>query len=257
MIAKRPLILIVDDALEDIAIYKRHLSRGQSRRYKIWEATTGAKALAICRRRRPDCVLLDFRMPDLNGLEILQAFADKSGVLPFAVVMLAEIGDTQVVVDAMKYGAHDFLEKSWVTPEMLERVIANAIEKAALHREVEEQRRELAIKNIMLEQRLVDLQREVNERRQVEEALSASERRFKRLVEALPGVAWMSDAMGSVTYINDYWTEMTGLTFEKSLGAGWLAAIHPDDAPRLEAEWMRAVDTGEPHESRHRYLRPD
>src|SRR5215470_9447479 len=241
MSAKRPLILIVDDALEDIAIYKRHLSRGKSRRYKIREATTGAKALAVCQRRRLDCVLLDFRLPDLNGLEVLQALADKSGTLPFAVVMLAEIGDTQVVVDAMKYGAHDFLEKSWVTPEMLDRAIANAIEKAALQREVEEQRRELALKNLMLERRLADLQREMNERRQVEEAPTATERRFKRLVETLPGVAWMSDAVGSVTYINDYWTELTGLTFEQSLGAGWLAAVHPDDGPRLGAEWNQAV----------------
>src|SRR5215510_14317408 len=257
MIAKRPLILIVDDALEDIAIYKRHLTRCKSRRYKIWEATTGAKALAICQRHRPDCVLLDFRLPDLNGLEVLQALADKSGSLPCAVVMLAEVGDTHVVVDAMKYGAHDFMEKSWVTPEMLERAIDNALEKAALQREVEEQRRELAIKNLMLEERLVDLQRGVNERRQVEEALTASERRFKRLVETLPGIVWVSDAMGFVTYINDYWTELTGLTFEQSLGAGWLAAVHPDDAPRLGAEWNQAVLTGAPHESRHRYLRPD
>ena len=188
MIAKRPLILIVDDAPEDIAIYKRHMTRGAGRRYKILEATTGAKALAVCRRRMPDCVLLDFRLPDLNGLEVLQALADKSGSLPCAVVMLAEIGDTHVVVDAMKYGAHDFLEKSWVTPEMLERAITNATEKAALQREVEEQRRELAIKNIMLEERLADLQREVNERRQVKDALTASERRFKRLVETLPGI---------------------------------------------------------------------
>ncbi len=257
MTAKRPLILIVDDAPEDIAIYKRHLTRGQSRRYKIREAATGAKALAICERRRPDCVLLDFRLPDLNGLEVLQTLAGKSGNLPFAVVMLAEIGDTQIVVDAMKYGAHDFLEKSGITPEMLERAIANAIEKAALQREVEEQRRELAIKNLMLEQQLADLQRGVNERRQVEEALTASDRRFKRLIEAQPSIVWMSDAMGSVTYINDYWTELTGLTFEQSLGAGWLAAVHPDDALRLEAEWKQAVVTVAPHESRHRYLRPD
>jgi PAS domain S-box-containing protein len=257
MIAKRPLILIVDDAPEDIAIYKRHLTRDAGRRYKIWEAATGAKALAACRRRMPDCLLLDFRLPDLNGLEVLQALADKSGSLPCAVVMLAEVGDTQVVVDAMKYGAHDFMEKNWVTPELLERAIANAMEKAALQREVEEQRSELAIKNIMLEERLADLQREVNERRQVEGALTASERRFKRLVETLPGVAWTSDAMGYVTYINDYWTELTGLTYEQSLGAGWLAAVHPDDAPRLGAEWNRAVVTGAPHESRHRYRRPD
>src|SRR5262245_34660659 len=222
MTAKRPLILIVDDAPEDIAIYKRHLARGADRRYKIREATTGAKAMAICERRRPDCVLLDFRLPDMNGLEVLQALADKSGNLPFAVVMLAEIGDTHVVVDAMKYGAHDFLEKNWITPEMLERAVANAIEKAALQREVVEQRRELAFKNLMLEQQLADLQREVNERRQVEEALTTTERRFKRLVEALPGVVWMSDDKGAVTYKNDHWTELTGLTIEEGLGDRWV-----------------------------------
>src|SRR5215470_14160630 len=257
MTAKRPLILIVDDAPEDIAIYKRYLTRSSDRPYRVQESTTGAIALEMLRRRTPDCMLLDFRLPDLNGLEVLRALAGESGVLPCAVVMLAEIGDTQVVVNAMKYGAHDFLEKSWITPELLERTIANAIEKAALQREVEESRRELAIKNLMLEQRLADLEREVNERRQVEDALTASERRFKRLVEALPGVAWMSDAVGSVTYINDYWTELTGLTFEQSLGAGWLAAVHPDDGPRLGAEWNQAVLTGALHESRHRYLRPD
>jgi PAS domain S-box-containing protein len=257
MTAKRPLILIVDDAPEDIAIYKRHLTRGADRPYKIREATTGAKALAICQRRRPDCMLLDFRMPDMNGLEVLQALADKYGNLPFAVIMLAEIGDMHVVVDAMKYGAHDFLKKSWITPEMLERAIANAIEKAALQREVEGQRRELALKNLMLEQQLVDLQREVNERRQVEEALTGAERRFKRLVEALPGIVWMSDDKGSVTYKNDYWTELTGLTVEEGLGDGWTAAVHPDDMPRILASWKQSVAAGAPHAAPHRYRRWD
>ena len=70
MTAKRPLILIVDDAPEDIAIYKRHLTRGADRRYKIREATTGAKAMTICERRRPDCVLLDFRLPEIGRAHV-------------------------------------------------------------------------------------------------------------------------------------------------------------------------------------------
>src|SRR5215510_1977124 len=110
MTVKRPLILIVEGAPEDIANYKRHLTRGSNRRRRIQEAATGAIALELFRRRTPDCVLLDFRLPDLNGLEVLRALTGESGVLPCAVVMLAEIGDTQVVVNAMKYGAHDFLE---------------------------------------------------------------------------------------------------------------------------------------------------
>jgi len=247
----------VDDAPEDVAIYKRYLTRSSDRSYRVQEATTGAIALEMLRRRTPDCVLLDFRLPDLNGLEVLRALTGESGVLPCAVVMLAENGDTQVVVNAMKYGAHDFLEKSWITPELLERTIANAIEKAALQREVEESRRELAIKNLMLEQRLADLEREVNERKQAQESLAGSERRFKRLIEALPGVVWMSDETGAVTYKNDRWTDLTGLTIEEGLGDKWTAAVHPDDLPRIWAEWKRALAMGGPHESPHRYRRRD
>ncbi|HKQ79989.1 MAG TPA: PAS domain S-box protein [Blastocatellia bacterium] len=260
MIAKRPLILIVDDEPEDIANYKSYLTRNSDRRLRVQEATTGAIALEICRRRTPDCVLIDSRLPDLNGLEFLRALASqsgRSGVLPCAVVMLAEIGDTQLVVNAMKYGAHDFLEKSWITPELLERTISNAIEKAALQREVEESQRELAIKNLMLEQRLADLEREVNERKQIQESLAGSERRFERLIEALPGVVWMSDATGAVTYKNDRWSDLTGLTIEEGLGDKWTATVHPDDLPRILAEWKKSVATGEPHEAPHRYRRRD
>src|SRR5215475_6532509 len=260
MIAKRPLILIVDDAPEDIAKYKSYLTRNSDRRLRVQEAATGAIALEICRRRTPDCVLLDFRLPDMNGLEVLRALASqsgRSGVLPCAVVMLAEIGDTQLVVNAMKYGAHDFLEKRWITPELLDRTIANAIEKAALQREVEESQRELAIKNLMLEQRLADLEREVNERKQVQESLAGSERRFKRLIEALPGIVWMSDETGAVTYKNDRWTDLTGLMIEEGLGDSWADAIHPEDLPRVMAKWKQSVATGAPHEAPHRYRRAD
>ncbi|MGH9935003.1 MAG: PAS domain-containing protein, partial [Blastocatellia bacterium] len=234
MTAKRPLILIVDDAPEDIAIYKRHLTRGCDRRYRIQEAATGASALAMCRRRAPDCVLLDFRLPDLNGLEVLRALALPSGVLPCAVVMLAEIGDTQITVNAMKYGAQDFLEKSWITPELLDRAIANAIEKAALQREVEEQRRELAIKNLMLEQRLADLQREVNERRQAEDALKLANERFTIAEAASKSYVYDWDLESGRIERSAGFSAMLGYNDgEATETHDWcLQQIHPDDVER-------------------------
>src|SRR5215510_9960079 len=257
MTVKRPLILIVEGAPEDIANYKRHLTRGSNRRRRIQEAATGAIALELFRRRTPDCVLLDFRLPDMNGLEVLEAIADKSGMAPCAVVMLAGDGDTQVAVDAMKHGAHDVIEKSRITPALLERAISDAIEKSAMQRETEENRRELAIKNLMLEQRLADLEREVDERGRREEGYGAGERRFRRLLEALPGIVWMSDEKGYVTYKNDRWTELTGLKIEEGLGDRWMAAVHPDDLPRILGAWNQSVATGTAHEAPHRYRRRD
>ncbi|MGH9752770.1 MAG: PAS domain-containing protein, partial [Blastocatellia bacterium] len=275
MTAKRPLILIVDDAPEDIAIYKRYLTRGRNRPYKIREASTGAKALAICRRRRPDCVLLDFRLPDLNGFEVLQALADKSGMLPFAVVMLAEIDDAQIVVDVMKCGAHDFLAKSWITPEILERAIANAIEKSASQREVEEQRRELVIKNLMLEQRLADLQREPRERRGVdlhipslddganrrraEEALKlAGESRLKLAIAAMNGGAWEWDLITNEVRWSDEMYELFDCRpseFTPSV-EGWLTTLSAEDRASA-AIAIEAVRRGEDAQMIYRATGPD
>src|SRR5215813_2911399 len=142
MTAKRPLILIVNDASEESAVYKRHLKDDSTHRYRIQEAATGERALTTLKRRTPDCLLLNFQLPDIDALEALRALADESGNLPCAVVMLVEAGETQNVVKAMKYGAHDVLEKSLITPETLGQAVAGAIENAARRREIEEMRRE-------------------------------------------------------------------------------------------------------------------
>ena len=235
MTEKRPSILIVDDTPEDIAIYKRYLTRDCDRRYRIQEAATGEGALATLRRRAPDCVLLDFRLPDLNGLEVLQALADQSGVLPCAVVMLAEIGDTQIAVNAMKYGAHDFLEKSWITPELLDRAVANALDKAALQREVEEQRRELAIKNLMLEQQLADLQREVEERRRAEDALKLANERFTIAEAASNGYVYDWDIESGHIERSVGFSSILGYNNgEVDETHDWCTRqIHPDDVERV------------------------
>ncbi len=192
-------------------------------------------------------MLLDFRLPDLNGLEILQALADKSGVLPFAVVMLAEVGDMHVVVDAMKYGAHDFLQKSWVTaPEILERAVANAIEKAALQREVDEQRRELAIKNVLLEQQLADLRREMNDRRRAEEALKLANDRFTIAEAAANGYVFDRDPATNHVERSPGFGAVLGYDEDEVANSfdWWKALIHPEDAHRVTTTLQR-VSSGE------------
>ncbi len=248
------MILIVDDTSEDIATYKRYLTRGADRRYRVQEAASGARALAMLRRRTPHCLLLDLRLSDASGLEILRALAAQSGAPPCAVVMLADIGDAQIAVNAMKEGAHDFLVKSSITPELLQRAVANAIEKAALQREVDEQRRELAIKNLMLEQRLAELQREVNERKQAEEALGASEQRFKRLVEASSQLVWTADVNGISYQSWEWWSDVTGVPVERLSRGRWMKTVHPDDRQAVWAIWERSRRTKTPFKVEFRLL---
>ncbi|MEZ4728113.1 MAG: response regulator [Caldilineaceae bacterium] len=133
-------ILLVDDSREDRFIYRRFLTREPTIAHTVLEADRGDRALAICRGAAPDCILLDYQLPDMNGLELLQALVAAAHPTIFPVVMLTGAGDMALAVEAMKNGAHDYLSKDQATPEQLQRAINNAMEKVALQREVAQQR---------------------------------------------------------------------------------------------------------------------
>jgi PAS domain S-box-containing protein len=93
--------------------------------------------------------------------------------------------------------------------------------------------------------RLIGVSRDVTVERRAEDAVRASERRFRTLTEAVPQMVWTSDPAGAVTFFNRRWDEYTGAPLGPGHADGWGGeAVHPDDADRFRAEWARAV--GEP-----------
>jgi PAS domain S-box-containing protein len=97
---------------------------------------------------------------------------------------------------------------------------------------------------------------DTTERKQAEEKLFASERRFRQFAEAIPHHVWTFRADGSVGYYNQRLLDYTGLTAE-ARQAGARAALHPDDAERVRAAWRHAWETGEPYEQEQRVLGRD
>lgn len=134
-------VLIVEDAPEDRVTYRRYLAQDPEADYTIIEATTCERAIEMCRDQLPDCILLDFFLPDGNGLEVLRQIIAEHGEDAIGIVMLTGAGDTGLAVDSMKSGAHDFLVKSYMSPATLHRAVANAIEKVDLRHEIEQQRK--------------------------------------------------------------------------------------------------------------------
>jgi len=145
-------ILIIDDNQIDRESYRRLLNRDTEHEYDIVETEYGDQGLELCRQEEPDCVLLDYHLPDFDGLEFL---ADLNGMHQenrIAVVMLTGTGNEAVAVDAMKNGAQDYLVKGEFSRNDFQRAIDNAIEKVALMQALEDYRRQLALSNEELAQ---------------------------------------------------------------------------------------------------------
>jgi CheY-like chemotaxis protein/nitrogen-specific signal transduction histidine kinase/HPt (histidine-containing phosphotransfer) domain-containing protein len=121
-------ILIVDDSDEDREYLKRLLTKSAAWNWKFAEASTGEKGLDLAISGGPfECILLDYRLRDMDGMEFLErlrAQPEKPGI---ATVMMAGSGDESVAVRAMKLGAQDYLSKGNLNPSSLFRAVENAV----------------------------------------------------------------------------------------------------------------------------------
>jgi len=85
---------------------------------------------------------------------------------------------------------------------------------------------------------------DIDDRKQAEEALRASERTLNLIINTIPMLAWSTDPTGFVEFLNQRWLEFTGLSAEQASGFGWAVAIHPDDAKGLIDYWQAALASG-------------
>lgn len=125
-------LLIVDDNAIDRRSWMRFLRLSHKHDYVFLEAETGKEAAELFKASAVDCVLLDYRLPDMDGVEVLEEFAAASDRAELPVVMLTGQGNEAVAVEAMKRGAQDYIVKAEVNYESLDRAITNAIEKVSL-----------------------------------------------------------------------------------------------------------------------------
>ncbi|HEU4456116.1 MAG TPA: PAS domain-containing protein, partial [Longimicrobium sp.] len=98
---------------------------------------------------------------------------------------------------------------------------------------------------------------DIDERKRAEEALAASERNLKLIIDTIPAMAWSALPDGNADFFNQHYLEFVGLTTEQAAGWGWTAALHPDDVEGLAAVWMRVMASGEPGEAEARMRRHD
>lgn len=123
-------VLVVDDEKLIRWSLRENLAKSG---YEVVEAENGSDALKAFAESLPDIVLLDVNLPDMSGIDVLRSIKGIDKDVP--VIIITAFGNIQTAVDAMKFGAYDFIEKPFEI-EKLNIVMDKALENAFLRREV-------------------------------------------------------------------------------------------------------------------------
>jgi PAS domain S-box-containing protein len=225
-------LLIIDDDPTDRAIFRRYLEGSQLGNLVLAEESTGKQGVVKALEFEPDCVLLDFSLPDMDGISVLKQLRNGSEHLLFPVVMLTALGNENVAVNAMKLGVMDYLPKGPAASETLALTVRNAINTFAMRREIARQR-------AIVEQRNTELEL-------MQQALIRERDQYRTLTEAIPQLVWTAAADGTIRFANERMLDFAG----RPDGAWNLKnLIVEEDRVRFEDAWETAVRDGGPVET--------
>ena len=134
------ILIVDDDEVDRMAL--RRLLKSAGVAIEAVETVDCGQAIAILKEQTFDCAFVDYRLPDMNGLELVQVLRGDSIRIPL--IILTGQGDEQIAVELMKAGASDYIAKGRLSPEALAQVLRNAIRlhKAEMQMTLAEQQKE-------------------------------------------------------------------------------------------------------------------
>ncbi|AFY91332.1 ATP-binding protein [Chamaesiphon minutus] len=217
-------ILIVEDSLTYRSKLREYLSQDNRYNYIILETETGTEGLRQYRIAQPDAILLDYVLPDMNGLEFLQALQQQIKKPDLPVVLLTEYEKENLANLAIECGAQQYLSKAAVTTENLRLSLHNAIKQGELLRQVAE----LKMQN----------KRHLKVLNQKEEQLRLA------LASARMGI-WDWDLLTGQIHWNREHEELFGFALGGFDGTyeTFDRCIHPDDRSSLHEHVVKSIET--------------
>ncbi len=185
----------------------------QDEGFSTLDCATATGALEIVRRESVSVAIVDYKLPDLTGiqtLERLRAFDQR-----IQVIIHTGYGSFDSAKEAVNLGAFAYVEKP-VDPAELMRLVHRAA------------------------------------RQWMEQALRKSQERYRTLAEMSPVGIFHTDSEGRYLYVNQRWCEIAGLDAEQAEGTGWEHSLHPEDRDRVLAAWHEAITGALAFRSEHR-----
>jgi PAS domain S-box-containing protein len=203
----RKRILIVDD---DESTRRTLTLIFEMKGYEIETAETGCEALEKARDRAFNLAILDLRLPDMDGVELLTPLKDAQPDI--ALIMVTGYASVKTAIRALNDGASGYITK----PVDMEEVLAK-------------------VRDLLERQRLVE------DRRQVEEEIRRLKEFNETIVQTVPGAIVVTDAEGIFTFVNPATTTLVGYAPEELLGQHWSIIFPPDQQSIVESADVRRM----------------
>jgi PAS domain S-box-containing protein len=187
-------VLMVEDFAADRDLYRRALRQDSSCVYELLEVESVAAGLALCQTRAIDAILLDYALPDGNGLDFISELSVQSNGRMPPVIMMTGQGNESIAVRAIKLGAEDYVVKGDLPPDLLQLKVQRAIESS----------------------------RRRQQQQQVELSLQAANQQIKTIWESMTDAYMTLDPDWRIVYANSaadrIFYQLVGLTPAEFLG---------------------------------------
>ncbi|CAN1212266.1 PAS domain S-box protein [Tumidithrix helvetica PCC 7403] len=238
MIKVSRTVLIVEDSLEDREMLRRYLQQDDLYTYTVLEAETGEEGLEQYRLFLPDAILLDYLLPDTNGLEFIQNLQQQSPKTDLPVVYLTGQGNEELAGQLPQQNVQQYLNKSTITADKLHQALDRAFKQVELLRQV------------------ADLKIQAN---QTLEILSQREEQLRLALESAQIGVWDWDIVNDRLIWDDRMYEIYGIARSNFSGAyqAWVAGVHPDDRAIANAAIQQAILGKKNYDPEFRIVRPD
>lgn len=142
-------ILIVDDGKDNRDFLAQHVLAPNE--FNYLQAKDGAEGLQLALQERPDLILLDFQMPRLNGLQVLERLRQENVYIP--VILMTLHGSEEIAINVYRLGVKDYVKKPYSVTEMLD-AINRALSETRLRKERDELTNRILDANQQLQRRL-------------------------------------------------------------------------------------------------------
>jgi len=215
-------ILIVDDKLHNLKPLVEYLQRYG---FEVLLAEDGATALEWAVRAKPDIILLDILLPNIDGFEICRRLKENEAAKDIPVIFISALSEEVDKIKAFELGAVDYVTKPFFPAEILARINTH-----------------LTTHNLKksLEAERLHLQQESGRRRWVLEALQESRERYRFLAENSTDMISRLTLDGVYRYVSPVCRVLLGYEIEEMIGHTAAEFVHPDDQdefqPVYEAE---------------------